>query len=430
MGRLALDILRDLTPLNRVLCSSDYDKAIAYLCNLLPFRVLEYPAADEHNGWVIPPKWDVIEARIIKDGKTIFDGKKNALSVIALSKGFTGRIPLAELKKHLFFDTRFEDATPFHFRQQYRSWNRDWGFCVPKRFFDSLEPGEYVVDLQVDEHPGSLKILEYTHNGRFKEMIVFAAHLDHPGMANDGLSGCAIGVELFRRLSEKSTKFSYRLFLHQEIIGSEYYLSKMDDSERVDLMESIFLEMLGTNTQLALQHSRAAQSNIEFSVKQSMIDLGLRFREGPFDSIVTNGDYVWETYGIPMSSFSRYPFPEYHTDRDNFSLMSEDALEESLAVLLRAIDTIEASPVIIKKFRGNICLSNPKYNLYVDPGQAALGGWSTDEIVKKKRFLMDFIPTIKKPVSIRYLSDQAGLPQDFILDYLAKWQEKGLVSIE
>ena len=61
MGRLALEILKDLTPLNRVLCSSDYDKAIDYLRTLLPFRVLEYPAADEHNGWVIPPKWDVIK---------------------------------------------------------------------------------------------------------------------------------------------------------------------------------------------------------------------------------------------------------------------------------------------------------------------------------------------------------------------------------
>ena len=167
-------------------------------------------------------------------------------------------------------------------------------------------------------------------------MIVFAAHLDHPGMANDGLSGCAVGVELFRKLSERKTKFSYRLFLHQEIIGSEYYLAKMDDSERGDLLESIFLEMLGTKTQLALQHSRGTHSNIEFAVKQSMTELGLSFREGPFDSIVTNGDYIWETYGIPMSSFSRYPFPEYHTDRDNFSLMREDSIDEALDVLWKA----------------------------------------------------------------------------------------------
>ena len=278
--------------------------------------------------------------------------------------------------------------------------------------------------------PGALKILDYTHIGRLKETIVFAAHLDHPGMANDGLSGCAVGVELFRRLSERNTKFSYRLFLHQEIIGSEYYLAKMDDSERGDLMESIFLEMLGSSTPLALQHSRGAHSTIEFAVKQSMAESGRSFCEGPFDSIVTNGDYIWETYGIPMSSFSRYPFPEYHTDRDNFSLMREDSIDEALDVLWKAIDTIEASPIVIKKFFGNICLSNPKYNLYVDPGQAALGGWSPDEIVKKKRFLMDWIPTMKNPVSIRFLSDHVGLPQEFILDYLEQWKEKGLVGIE
>jgi len=188
--------------------------------------------------------------------------------------------------------------------------------------------------------------------------------------------------------------------------------------------------MLGSSTPLALQHSRGAHSNIEHAVKQSMAESGRNYREGPFDSIVTNGDYIWETYGIPMSSISRYPFPEYHTDRDNFSLIREDSIDEALDVLWKAIDTIEASPIVVKKFLGNICLSNPKYDLYVDPGQAALGGWSHDEIVKKKRFLMDWIPTMKKPASIRFLSDHVGLPQEIILDYLERWKEKGLVGIE
>ena len=124
---LMMKILEDLTPLNRVMCSSDYDRTIEYLLGVLPFNVLEYPSTVEHNGWVIPPKWDIKEAKILKNGKVIYDGTRHVLAVIALSKSFRGKVDLLGLKKHLHYDHRYEDAIPFHFRQQFRSWERDWG---------------------------------------------------------------------------------------------------------------------------------------------------------------------------------------------------------------------------------------------------------------------------------------------------------------
>ena len=38
------------------------------------FAVISVPSSRQHNGWVIPPSWDVEEARIVKDGRTIYDG--------------------------------------------------------------------------------------------------------------------------------------------------------------------------------------------------------------------------------------------------------------------------------------------------------------------------------------------------------------------
>ena len=61
-----MKLLEDLTPLNRVFSSNDYDRAVSYLNGLLPFRVIEYSASQEHNGWVIPPKWEVKEAKILE----------------------------------------------------------------------------------------------------------------------------------------------------------------------------------------------------------------------------------------------------------------------------------------------------------------------------------------------------------------------------
>ena len=423
-----MDIIKELTPLSRVFCSPDYDRSVEYLKGLLPFRVTEYPATKERNGWVIPPLWAVKEAKIMRDGEVIYDGSAHALRVIALSCRFRGRVDREELRRHLHYDQRYDDAVPYHFRQEYRSWERDWGFCVPKTFYDKLEPGEYEVVLETHESDGALKILESVHRGTLGLSIVFAAHLDHPGMANDGLSGCAVGVELMRRLKRRKTKFSYRLVLHQEIIGAEYYLAGMRRATK-QACEGIFLEMLGTPTQLALQASRDKVSNIEYAVEQAMTEMGIDFRTGPFGSIVVNGDYIWETHGISLASISRFPYPEYHTDRDNVKIIRDEAMNEALEVLLKAVDILETSPIVIKRFEGNVCVSNPRYNLYVDPGQAAFGGFVEDEAVKKLRSLMDIIPMLHRPVSVRRLAELVQMPEDVVSEYLRKWADKGLVEI-
>ena len=420
---------RDLAPLNRVFCSDGYDKSIEYLSGILPFKVIEYTAADEHNGWAIAPRWDVAEARIIKNGRVIYDAAANALSVIALSKSFRGRVSCEELKGHLHFDQRYDDAVPFHFRQMYRPWERDWGFCVPRKFYDSLELGEYEVVIDTRESDGVLKLLEFTHPGKLDEAIVIAAHLDHPGMANDDLAGCVVGVELFRRLQSRKTKYTYKLFLHQEVIGSEYYLGKMSDADRGRILESLFLEMLGTRTRLALQFSRDGAATIERALAAAANEMALSHHSGPSGSIIAVGDYVWESYGIPMAVLSRYPYPEYHCDRDNFAIMCGESLEEAVELLLKAIEKIETTSLVFKKFRGNICASNPKYGLYVDPGQAAFGGFSEDKTIKGLRALMDLIPAINRPITLRQLAEKAGLSEEAAAPYLNKWMEKGLIDI-
>jgi aminopeptidase-like protein len=427
---LMMKIIEDLAPLNRVFCSDDYDKSVTYLQEILPFQVIEYTKKDEHNGWVIAPRWNVSEGKIIKNGKVIYDGMKHALAVISLSKSFRGRVDCEELKGHLHFDNRYDDAIPFHFRQMYRPWEREWGFCVTKRFYDSLGPGEYEVVIETRESEGTLKLLEYTHQGELSETIVIAAHLDHPGMANDDMAGCAAGVELFRRLRERKTKYTYKLFLHQEVIGSEYYLAKMADADRRQILESLFLEMLGSETQLALQESRHSLSNIEKALSEALEERNTSYRKGAFDSIVTNGDYIWEAYGIPMASLSRYPYPEYHCDKDNLTIISQTSLNQAVNILWRAVDILESSTLVRKKFEGNICVSNPKYDLYIElgTGQESVNR-STGTTGKKLRTLMDMVPMLNRPVSSRILAEKIDLSEDVVLNYLKKWSNKGLLDL-
>jgi aminopeptidase-like protein len=421
-------ILEDLAPLNRMVCSSDYDRTIEYLRRVLPFDVIEYRAADEYNGWVIPPKWDVKEAKIRRGGQVVYDGTSHPLAVIALSAPFRGRVDREGLRKHLHYDHRHADSIPFHFRQTYRTWNRDWGFCVPRTLYEGLDPGEYDVVVETDESEGTLRMLELTHPGVSDEAIVFGANLDHPGVANDGMAGVVVGVELFRRLAGRKTKFTYRLVLSQGIIGSEYYLGKQPASRRRKMSEGVFLEMLGSDTQLAFQASRDGRSNIEYAMARALEESGVSYRTGPFESIILNDEYIWEAYGIPMASLSRFPYPEYHSSRDDVSIMKEAHLTDAVDVLERAVGILEASRLIVRRFQGNVCLSNPRYDLYVDVGQVAFGEVASDE-QRRMRLLMDLVPTLDRPITSRALAERVGLPEEKVLAYLGRWEEKGLVEI-
>lgn len=428
MLETVMSMMSELVGYERVFCAEGYDRSLDLLKGILSFDIHEYGPDMEYNGWRIPPKVRVTEARIEKAGKTIYDGLSHPLGVISLTAPFDGKVGLDELRAHLHFDHRNDEAIPYHFRQQYRPWARDWGFCVTKRFADSLESGEYRVVIGTEESPNTLKVAEYTHHGSISDSFAFVAHLDHPGMANDDLAGCAVGIELFRRLAGLKTKYTYKLIIVPEVIGSEYYLGVSNGGGRETIFESIFLEMLGSTTPLALQASLGAVSNIETAVAGALDELKIAHRTGPFKSVIVNDEYIWEAYGIPMSSLSRFPYPNYHSNLDDMSIIDPVSLEEAVRVLERAVEGLEKTRIIRKRFKGTICASNPKYDLYIDPGQYAFGTWG-DHDVQRKRLLMDLIPTLKGPVTVEALAKRLELDAAFVEAYLEKWADKGLVDL-
>ena len=91
---MMMEVLRDLVPLDRVMCSPDYDRTIEYLKQRFPLTELAYGPGAEHNGWVIPPSWEALESRIEKDGKLVYDGKWHPVATMALSAPFEGTVDL------------------------------------------------------------------------------------------------------------------------------------------------------------------------------------------------------------------------------------------------------------------------------------------------------------------------------------------------
>jgi len=428
---ISYQIVDKLWHLNRIFCSKDYDKSLDYLKTILPLKIHEYRSKEPYKGWVVPPKWELIKGTISHRGQTIYS-VDHPLKIIGLSLPFQGRVSSAELKKHLHFDQRDPHSVPYHFRQHYRPWEREWGFCVPKTFYDSIEEQEeYDVEIVTTEAEGSLKIAEYVHKGRVPEGFAFVAHLDHPGMANDDLAGVAVGVELFSKLRQafKETKFTYRLVLVQEMVGSVFYL---DDpalkEEKQTILESCFLEMLGSNTSLALQSSREAKSVLEQQLEAVIEEKGITYSKGPFRAVICNDEAVWESSAIPMSSLSRFPYPEYHSDRDNPSMISERALEEAVDLFYETVLRLEQETLMIKHFDGVLALAHPQYGLYVDPGQVAFSALPQGSTPLLRR-LMDEIPLLPKKSFVGAVARGLNCPLDLALDYLRKFEEKGLVTL-
>ena len=488
-------IIKESYLLNRVFVSDDLVKALDNLASHtdVVYQDFEFKSGQEFNGWVIPNNWKVIEAKIFKDGKIIYNGQDHPLGVIAYSSSYEGKISKKELIKHIHTAPKRPEAIPFHFRLQYRPWDSDWGFCMPQEKFDSLENGEYEVKLKTISKPGKMVSREFTIRGESKETIIFVAHVDHPGMTNDDLSGCAVGIELLNRIKKAfpKPKYTYKLLLIQEITGSVFYLNKLGSEKRKNIKYGVFLDTLGNNTSLGFQKSFTGSTFID-KVCESVINKIIKKpRILSFRELAGADEIVFEAPGIeiPMVSIFRYPYPEYHTSDENMGIIKEKKLEESVLFLLRVVEMVESSfqdrnidvkrcnnnkkikniflddnlsrtlrtphPLTVESqhriflegfnippkkvrdllkrnyyikrcFKGLISLANPKYDLYIDPGQI-IG--ANQEKNKKTALFQYYMPRyLEGNYSLLDMALEFKIDFDWLENYFNKMEERGLIK--
>lgn len=86
------------------------------------------------------------------------------------------------------------------------------------------------------------------------------------------------------------------------IIGLEHYLGFMSASRRANFLESVFLEMLGSSTELAFQLSRAGDSAFDGLIPTALSASNAKHRVVAYAEVILNDEYIWEAYNVPMSS--------------------------------------------------------------------------------------------------------------------------------
>lgn len=435
-GRVALPvdasmetIVRTLWRLPRDIISDGYDEALAAIGTQLPMHVHEYPTGTQCFTWIVPERWTCHEAWLeTLDGHRLFSYADHPLHVVSYSLPFEGIVSRDELLRHLHVHERLPDAIPFIFKY----YERDWGLCCSRRLRDSLRDTHYKVVIRTTADYGALKVGECVLPGETDESIVLCAHLCHPAMAVDDLTGVAVGVDVMRALRRRQEplRYTYRLLILPETIGSVAWLS--DHAALIKRLKGgLFLEMLGLDHPHALQRSFASDTEVD-----ACFVAALRARDpyawtAPYRDLVGNDERQFNAPGVrvPMLQLLRvlppshadYPYHEYHSSLDTPDVVAWRRLDESRDLVLQMIDTLERNRVPINRFSGEVCCS--RHGLHID-------WWENPDGHRALFRIMDLIDGTRSIVEIAQICGTSPDVVDGVLDELDKrglvgWREAG-----
>jgi aminopeptidase-like protein len=416
-------MIDELWRLPRDIISEGYDIALSALSTQAPMKIHEYPTGTQCWTWVVPEKWECIEAYLESmDGRRIFSYADHPLHVVSNSLPFEGVVTREELFKHLHVHPRLSNAIPFIFKY----YERDWGLCCSQDQKDALSGERYRVIIRTKFSYGTLKVGEVIAQGASDDCIVLCAHLCHPGQVNDDLTGVVVGLSVMRELlKRRGLRYTYKFLIVPETIGSVAYLSH-NEHLLPGMKGGLFLEMLGKEHPHSLQLSFAGNTEIDQCLSFALTEHDPKGWTGPFRSLILNDEVQFNAPGVrvPMLSLSRilpmsdpeWPFREYHSDHDTPQSIAIERLEESCQMVLKMVDTLEANLVPVNQFKGEVFCS--RYGLHVD--------WYTDR--KGNKTLFDIMHLIDGSRTIATIAQMAGASFSATKRIIDEMHQRGLIS--
>jgi aminopeptidase-like protein len=298
------------------------------------------PSGTQAYDWTINDEWNVRDAYIAdRDGRRVVDFREHNLHLVGYSTPVRATMTLDELRPHLYTMPDRPDWIPY--RTTY--YNRTWGFCLSDRQLQAMDAGPYDVVVDATLAPGEMTYAELVIPGDTADEVMFTAHLCHPSLANDNLSGLTVATEVARTLqSLESRHLTYRFLFAPGTIGSITWLSR--NAEVLPrLRHGLVLTGLGGPGPLVYKRTRHGSRDIDRAAAHVVSRRGGEVRgyspygydERQFNSI---------GFDLPFGRLSRTPhgeYPEYHTSADNLSFVKPGELVDSYAAILELVDVLE-----------------------------------------------------------------------------------------
>lgn len=330
----------ELYPICRSLTGDGVRQTLAVIGRDLPLQLSSLPSGTEVFDWTINDEWNVRDAYIADvDGRRLVDFRAHNLHLVSYSVPVRARMSLEELRPHLHTLPDHPEWIPY--RTSYYA--RTWGFCLTQTQLDGLGPGPFDVVVDTTIEPGELCYGELVLPGDDNEEVVISAHICHPSLANDNLTGIVVATELARALlATEHRRFTYRFLFAPGTIGSITWLSQHPDIWP-SIRHGLVLTGLGGGGQLVYKQTRNGSRPVDRAAAHVIRGSGGEVRgyspygydERQFNSV---------GFDLPVGRLSRTPhgeYPEYHTSADNLDFVRPEELEAAYGAVWDILQVLE-----------------------------------------------------------------------------------------
>lgn len=348
-GQEMFDLCKEMYPICRSLTGRGVRETFKILQKYLKtdMKITEVPSGTKVCDWTVPKEWNIEDAYIEDmSGNRIVDFKDTNLHVLGYSTPVDVKMPLSELKEHIYTLKDQPDVIPYttsYYKER-------WGFAMTQNQLDSLPDGEYHAVIKSTLEDGSLTYGEIYIPGESDEEIFFSSYICHPSMANNECSGPALLTYVANYiLSMEHRRYSYRLVLAPETIGAITYISKHLDDLKNKVVCAFNLTCVGDDRTYSIVHSRYGNTLADRVLTNVLKYHYPKYMDYSYTKRGSDErQYQAPGVDVPMVCFCRskyHVYPEYHTSADNLDIISKDGLGGSLDVMVKCINLLEANKV-------------------------------------------------------------------------------------
>jgi aminopeptidase-like protein len=339
------ELVARLFPICRSITGEGVRQTLAILGERIPLEVHEVATGTPVFDWIVPKEWNIRDAYIADEsGRRVVDFRASNLHVLGYSVPVEERLPLARLRERLF--TLPDRPTVVPYRTSY--YEETWGFCLSEERLRGLPEAEYDVRIDSTLEPGHLTYGELFLPGESGDEVLVYAHICHPSLANDNLSGLAVATSLAEELGGRSRTLSYRFVFAPGTIGSLTWLAR--NEERLSrIRHGLVLAGVGDAGLPTYKRSRRGDAPIDraFAHLLGRRDDGSEIRAfSPWG--YDERQFCSPGFDLPVGRLSRTPhgeYPEYHTSADDLSFVRAESLADSRRLCLDAFELLERDRV-------------------------------------------------------------------------------------
>ena len=345
-GQDAYDLATKLFPIARSITGNGVRETLNILGHLLPnLTQHEVPTGTQCFDWNIPKEWNIKDAYIVgPNGKRIIDFCNNNLHVVGYSVPVNINLTLDELQPYLHSLPEQPDAIPYITSY----YNEQWGFCLTHHQREGLQDGTYHVVIDSTLEQGHLTYGELIIPGESNKEVFLSTYICHPSMGNNELSGPTVTTMLARWLKlQYKLRYTYRIIFIPETIGSIYYLSKNLKKMQKNTVAGFNISCIGDSRDYSYLPSKNGETLADRIAQHVLDNHAPSYTKYSFlDRRSDERQYCSVGVDLPVVTVARtlyWHYPEYHTSKDDLTVISPEGLGGGYMALRRCVECLEGN---------------------------------------------------------------------------------------